>query len=190
MRYIALVLLVACGASEPTAAPEAAAPEAAEAKTTEAATPAAEATEAKPTETAQAAEAPARDDATWKYFGEPFTVSEAVPAKTVFATPEEHAEKPVRIVGELTQVCQKMGCWAVVRDGEGHTMRITMKDHGFGIDKDTAGRRCDVEGTLVSKKVDPERLAHFESEGAKDHPETGKDVAWSLVASSIAVARQ
>ena len=41
MRYIALVLLVACGASEPTAAPEAAAPEAAEAKTAEAATPAA-----------------------------------------------------------------------------------------------------------------------------------------------------
>ena len=64
-----------------------------------------------------------------------------------------------------------------------------MKDHAFGIDKDTAGRACDVEGRLVAKKVDPKQPDHYSEEGATDHPEAGKDVAWSLVASSVAVAR-
>jgi hypothetical protein len=185
MRSIALFLLVACGASDAPSAPEAAPAEAE-------AAPAAEATAEAAAEAPEAAqvEAPARDDEAWKYFGEPFMVAAAQPAKAVFATPDAHAEAPVRIVGEFTEVCQKMGCWAVVRDGEGHSMRITMKDHAFGIDKDAMGKACDVEGTLVSKKVDPERLAHFESEGATDHPEAGQEVAWSIVASSVAIARQ
>ena len=136
-----------------------------------------------------AAEAPQRDDAKWKYFGEPFTVATAAKGADILAAPEQHAASPVRFTGELTQVCQKMGCWAVVRDDAGHNVRITMKDHAFGIDKDTAGRACDVEGRLVAKKVDPKQLEHYSEEGATDHPEAGKDVAWSLVASSVAVAR-
>lgn len=138
------------------------------------------------------AESPAaeRDDATWKYFGSPFTVAESLPASAVLADPAAHSGKPVRLTGELSEVCQKMGCWAVVRDGEGHSVRITMKDHAFGIDKDTKGRKVDIEGELVSEKVDPKKLEHYAEEGATEHPEEGKDVAWSIVASSVAVARQ
>jgi len=136
----------------------------------------------------EAAEVP-RDDAKWKYFGEPFTVATSVPAEAVLADPAAHAGGPVRMTGELSEVCQKMGCWAVVRDGKGHSVRITMKDHAFGIDKDTKGRAVDVEGKLVSKEVDPKQLEHYAEEGATEHPEAGKSVAWSLVASSVAVAR-
>ena len=132
----------------------------------------------------------ARDDAKWKYFGEPFTVSTALPLAKVMENPEQHAKTPVRVTGELSEVCQKMGCWAVVRDGQGNSMRITMKDHAFGIDKDTKGREVDLEGQLVSKPVDPKQLEHYAEEGATEHPEAGKSVAWSVVASSVAVARK
>jgi hypothetical protein len=135
------------------------------------------------------AEAAGRDDAKWKYFGETFSVATAKPAAEVLGAPEAHADGPVRFTGELAEVCQKMGCWAVVRDDEGHSVRITMKDHAFGIDKDAMGKACDVEGTLVAKKVDPKQLEHYAEEGATEHPEAGKDVAWSLVASSVAIAR-
>ncbi len=141
----------------------------------------------------EAAEAPAdataRDDAAWRYFGEPFTVATSQPGADVLAAPEKHADEPVRFTGEFAEVCQKMGCWAVVRDDAGHSVRITMKDHSFGIDKDAMGKACDVEGTLVSKKVDPKQLEHYAEEGATEHPEAGKDVAWSLVARSVAIAR-
>lgn len=136
-----------------------------------------------------AAAAAARDDATWKYFGEDFTVTEALPVAQVLDAPDQHASGPVRMSGELAEVCQSMGCWAVVRDDQGNSIRVTMKDHAFGIDKDTAGKACQVEGELVSSPVDPEKLAHYAEEGATEHPEAGKKVAWSLVASSVAVAR-
>lgn len=138
------------------------------------------------------AAAAAADAGQWKAFGAPFAQTEKLPASAVIGDPEAHAGKPVRMVGgELAEVCQAMGCWAVVRDDQGHSMRITMKDHGFGIDKDTVGRACDVEGELVRKPVDPERVAHMASEGGGDAataPEAGKTEAWELVASSVAIA--
>jgi hypothetical protein len=135
----------------------------------------------------EAAAAPAADD--WKHFGAPFTLTEATPASIVLADPAPLTGKVVRVKGELSEVCQKMGCWAVVRDEAGNAVRITMKDHAFGIDKDTAGRACDVEGELVKKTVDPEQVKHFESEGSKNPPEAGKTEVWELVATSVAVAR-
>lgn len=166
MRAIFLFALVACGGSA-----------------TDSVVPAADVA------AAATASAPGRDDAKWKYFGEPFTVAESVAASAVFADPSAHADKTVRMTGELTQVCQKMGCWAVVRDENGNTARITMKEHSFGIDKDAAGKPCDVEGTLVELVVDQKQLDHFTEEGATDHPEAGKDKAWQLVASSVAIGR-
>lgn len=136
--------------------------------------------------------APPAEAGAWKAFGAPFAQADKVPASAVLADPAAHAGKPVRMVGgELAEVCQAMGCWAVVRDDQGHSLRITMKDHGFGIDKDTVGRPCDVEGELVRKPVDPERVAHMASEGGTDPaaaPEAGKTEAWELVASSVAIA--
>ena len=126
---------------------------------------------------------------TQEHFGAPFSVEQALPASTVLGNPAAHEGAPVRLVGELTQVCQKMGCWAVVRDDEGRTMRVTMKDHAFGIAKDTVGKSCDVEGQLVSKDVDPSTLEHYASEGGGEHPEAGQAKAWQLVATTVAVTR-
>ena len=167
MRFAGILMLIACGASAPSSAPEATTAERGE------------------------AEAPvAAEAADWSHHGQPFTVTEAVAASAVFADPEAHSEGPVRMRGELSQVCQKAGCWAVVRTEDGsEAMRITMKDHAFGIAKDTVGHACDVEGQLVRKDVDPEALAHYESEGATDHPEAGKAEAWELVATGVATRK-
>lgn len=169
IRSLAFALLAACG-SAPVAAPEV--------------TPEVPAPEA----AAAAPEAAAPAEAAWKAFGSPFTVEQKLAAAAVIGDPAAHAGHPVRLEGELAEVCQQMGCWAVVRDDQGRSMRITMKDHAFGIDKDTAGRRCDVEGELVKKAVDPARLEHLASEGSANAPEAGKTEAWELVASSVAIA--
>ncbi len=138
-----------------------------------------------PVATAAAPVAPA--EAGWTHYGAPFTVTTAVPAATVLAAPQDHAAAPVRITGQLAEVCQKAGCWAVVRDDAGHAIRITMKDHAFGIAKDGAGKSCDVEGTLVKKAVDPATIEHYKSEGGKTTPEEGKAEAWELVVTAASV---
>ncbi len=137
---------------------------------------------------AQSQPAEPQAEAPWQHFGEAFTVASSVPAASVLGDPAPHAEGPVRLTGELSEVCQKMGCWAVVRDGAGQSIRITMKDHAFGIAKDARGKACDVEGQLVKKDVDPAKLAHYESEGGTHNPEAGKAEAWELVASSVAIS--
>ncbi|MBX2800572.1 MAG: DUF4920 domain-containing protein [Myxococcales bacterium] len=121
----------------------------------------------------------------WTHYGAPFAVSEPVAAATVLADPAAHAEAPVRVRGELTEVCQKAGCWAVLRDDEGRSMRVTMKAHSFGIDTDSRGHECDAEGQLVRKAVDPARIEHFKSEGSRTNPEEGKDEVWELVATAV-----
>ena len=49
-------------------------------------------------------------------------------------------------------------------------MRVTTKDHGFFVDKQGAGRKCEVEGVVVSRQKDAERTAHFESEAGEGAP--------------------
>lgn len=136
---------------------------------------------------AVAAPAAPAADAGWTHYGAPFTVTSSVPAATVLGAPQDHASAPVRITGQLAEVCQKAGCWAVVRDDAGHAIRITMKDHAFGIAKDSAGKSCDVEGTLVKKAVDPATIEHYKSEGGATTPEEGKTEAWELVVTAASV---
>lgn len=121
------------------------------------------------------------------HFGAAFTVASAVPASAVLGAPQDHSAAPVRMTGQLVEVCQKAGCWAVVRDDAGHSIRVTMKDHAFGLAKDSAGKQCDVEGTLVQKAVDPKTIEHYQSEGGKAVPEAGKAEAWELVVSAASI---
>ncbi len=130
--------------------------------------------------------APAAPAAPWSHHGAAFSVAEALPASVVLADPSAHQARPVRVRGELTEVCQRMGCWAVLRDDAGRSVRVTMKDHAFGIAKDSRGHEGDVEGQLVSKPVDPERVAHFAEEGSRTNPEAGKARAWEIVATAVA----
>jgi Domain of unknown function (DUF4920) len=125
----------------------------------------------------------------WKHYGAPFQLASAVPAAQVLANPGAYTANPVRVTGQLTEVCQSMGCWAVVRDDQGRTVRVTMKDHDFGIDKAGAGRACDIEGTLVKKAVDPKTVEHYASEGSKNAPEAGKTEVYEIVATGVSVSR-
>ena len=81
-----------------------------------------------------------------------------------------------------------MGCWMVISEGE-KSMRITTKDHGFFVAKDGAGSKCHIEGEVISRELDAERTAHFESESSKDAPIPEKEAkdnkTYEIVATSI-----
>jgi hypothetical protein len=121
-------------------------------------------------------------------FGAPFAITQAIPAKEVFADPEGFVGKTVRVEGSVRDVCQKMGCWMVISEGD-KSMRITTKDHKFFVAKDGAGSTCHIEGEVVARDLDPERTAHFESESSKDAPIPEKEVkgdkTYEIVATSI-----
>ena len=165
--FVALVaVLTACGTPEAAPGPEAT---------------------VQPEAVAEAA--PAKADATWQAYGAPFTKSEAMPAGTLLTQPETFVDQVVLVEGRVADVCAKAGCWMVLAEGE-HTMRVTMKDH-FGVDKQGAGGTAVVEGTVVTKAVDPETVAHYKSESRKPElvPEEGLEHTYELVATAVRMRR-
>lgn len=173
MRWMALVLMVACGGAEtkPAEAPKADAPKA------EAPKPVAEAPK------------PAGD---WKTYGGAWEEGPVVPVKTVLDSPATYAGKTLTVEGEVSDVCQKKGCWMVVSDGT-RTMRVTMKDHAFGVDMQGTGAKAQIHGELVAKAVDPKTVEHYKSEAAKPEltPElaAGDGPSYELVATTVRMLR-
>ncbi len=127
-----------------------------------------------------------------QHFGVAFTVEDVTPAATLLAAPADYVDQTIRVEGRVTDVCQKAGCWLVITDETNH-MRIRTKDHGFAVDKAGAGTTAQIEGLVVALAVDPDTVAHFESEsseGAAIPEHTAKDnTTYEMVASAVELKR-
>jgi hypothetical protein len=153
------VLLTACGGA-PSAAPDAKpaseAPQAA---------PAA-APEAKP----EAAAGPAGQDLGdgWQLYGAAFpaTAPAAVALPAVLEAPATFLGRDLVVEGKVSDVCQKKGCWMVMADGD-RTLRVTMKDHAFGVTFGATGQTAQISGQLVEKAVDAKTVEHYRAESGE-----------------------
>lgn len=125
----------------------------------------------------------------WTDYGTPFTAETAVtPAADLLARPADFVGKSVRVEGRVADVCQKMGCWMVIAEGD-QSMRVLMKDHAFSVDKQGAGSTCLVDGVVEAKPIDPKTVEHFESESAEGavipEKQAKTDVVYQLVAAGV-----
>ena len=85
-----------------------------------------------------------------------------------------------------------MGCWMVLADEKGRYLRVTMKDHAFGVDTDTpTGPNVlgQIEGTLIGKELTPDELAHLQSEAKGGAEQVAKEVGQKveIVATGVAI---
>lgn len=101
------------------------------------------------------------------HYGKPLPDVAAVPVSAAVAAFDDHAGKPQRYSGRITQVCQAEGCWMVLEDN-GQVARVMFKDHAFAIPKDSSGR-AQVVGVLSRKQLTPEQVEHLR-EDAKGLP--------------------
>ena len=140
-------------------------------------------------DTPEAAETEAApEDAETSFYGEAFELpAERLSVSQVIEQGEALNGQTVTIQGEVADVCQRAGCWAVLREGE-LTIRILSRAHGYAMPKDARGRNFVATGTLQRKEVDPERTAHYasESEHPEAMPENGRTVMFILDASGVA----
>ena len=114
---------------------------------------------------------------------------EALDANALLAEPGAYVNQSVRVHGRLADVCQKAGCWMVLADQEGRSMRVTT-GHEFFIDRDTIGDDADIEGKIERKEVEAETVEHFKSEASSPDsiiPEEGKTHTYELVATTVAI---
>ena len=101
-----------------------------------------------------------------KHLGADFTDAKAVPLADVLADVNAYAGKTIKIEGKVKDVCQNKGCWLVVTDGE-REMRVTFKDYGFFVPKDSADREVILEGTVAKKTLSEGAAQHYAEESGK-----------------------
>ena len=95
-------------------------------------------------------------------YGAPLPATAAIPVSEAVAAFDQHAGKPQRYSGRITDVCQAQGCWMVLEDN-GQTARVMFKDHAFLIPKDSSGH-AEVVGVLSRKELTPEQVEHLRAE--------------------------
>ena len=93
---------------------------------------------------------------------------------------------PIKMSGQITQVCQKKGCWMVLTEGETWA-RVRIKDYGFFVPTDSAQQEAVVYGVLTAKQLTASEANHYEKDaGSKTRHPNGK-LEYSILASSVVI---
>jgi hypothetical protein len=101
------------------------------------------------------------------HFGAPFALAQTQSLASVLEGYASIGETPVQVRGEVDAVCQKKGCWMVIKDGDA-TARVLMKDHGFAVPFDGKGKKAVVEGTIRAKQLSEAQVKHIEEDAGRD----------------------
>lgn len=103
-----------------------------------------------------------------RLYGSVMSETDVTPLATILSGASEYAGQVVKTEGEITQVCQRMGCWMEIRAEEGSPgIRVPMAGHSFFLPRDLSGSRVTVEGTVVVAELDEETRAHLAEEGGE-----------------------
>ncbi len=82
------------------------------------------------------------------------------------ANNNDQGEK-VRVSGIVESVCQKAGCWMILKDGDVKA-RIFTKQDNFFLPKDIAGKKAEAEGTLRARTLTKKFAKHLEQDKGGD----------------------
>lgn len=123
------------------------------------------------------------------HYGAAFALKDARPLGQVLASGKDALPKDaVQVSGVVENVCQKKGCWLVVKDGEAQA-RILMKDHAFTVPMDTKGKPVVVEGTLEARTFNEAQVKHLEKDGGGDPAKiAGERTEYVLTATGVKIA--
>lgn len=101
----------------------------------------------------------------------------AMPVQAVVAEPARYVDRPVKLEGMATSVCQRMGCWLMLDAGEGQHVRVHVDrddagDYRFTLPQAVVGQRVVVQGRLFEHELSADAQAHYaEDAGAEAVPD-------------------
>ena len=123
-------------------------------------------------------------------FGAPLGDSPKVALEDLVKDAASYSGKTVRTEGVVSTVCQEKGCWMTLKSGD-QSVRVTFKDYGFFVPKDSAGMTAVLEGVFVVKTIPEKTAKHYagETPGGKPDAVKGDQKELSLVASGVELAQ-
>ena len=113
--------------------------------------------------------------------------AKTIPLAQVLEKPDEFTKSAIVVEGLVETTCQNKGCWMQVVPETGKSgMRVTFKDYGFFVPKDSKGLKARMEGVVEVKKLSKDEAQHLADEGAKlnrDADGTAREI--SFVATGV-----
>ena len=99
-----------------------------------------------------------------KFYGTEFATQKSItPAEMTKMMADKEKLENTEITGYISKVCQREGCWMVIRTNEksGDDVMVRMKDHAFVVPKDIAGKTAVVHGTVAKKMQSVAEQKHY-----------------------------
>jgi hypothetical protein len=113
--------------------------------------------------------------------------TKVVPLTQILEKPQAYTGDAVVVEGMVEASCQNKGCWMQVVPEAGKSgMRVTFKDYGFFVPKDSKGMTAKMEGLVSVKTLSKDEADHLSGEGAKlNRNEDGTATEVSFVATGV-----
>lgn len=92
------------------------------------------------------------------------------------AAAEKGGATGVKVVAPVEATCQNKGCWMTVKLADDEEMRVTFKDYGFFVPKDSPGKTAVMTGDMNYDTTTVERLRHFAVDGGMAEAEAEKTI--------------
>lgn len=86
----------------------------------------------------------------------------------------DESKMDMKIRGTVNEVCQKKGCWMVMKLSNGEDMRVTFKDYKIFVPKDLTGKEVILEGFAYTDTTSVENLQHYAEDAGKSKAEIAK----------------
>ena len=129
---------------------------------------------------------PVESDATGDTYGARFIVKgETLRLKEVIKEDECEKDKPVTIKTEVSEVCQKKGCFMIASDEELVT-RVTFKDYSFFVPTNISGRKVVMNAVLTPVEPSEKDAKHITADLASN-TSIAKGPTCELTAHSVKV---
>lgn len=84
----------------------------------------------------------------------------------------EYKDKTVLVKGNVSDVCQKAGCWLILTDGSSSSRVTTL--HNFLVPKDVAGTQAIVFGKFIEAELTEDQAKHYNEEST--NPKNENDI--------------
>lgn len=105
------------------------------------------------------------------YFGEEINDTGVVSLAQLVSELQVNDEFEGKVSGEIKEVCAMKGCWMTIDLPNGQTMRVTFKDYGFFVPKNSQGYPVIIEGVASKKVTDVATLRHYAEDAGKSKEE-------------------
>ncbi len=104
----------------------------------------------------------------YKVYGEEISASEPLSTEAFLAEVSD-VPSSYKIQGIVTEVCQSKGCWMMIKNDQGQSIRVTFKDYGFFVPKDISGREVILEGEASLAQLDEATAQHFADDAGVEY---------------------